>query len=362
MAVTYQWRRHLPRSKQIRLARSFDGGKTWLQSDTSVDTAGTAFAPKAAWGKGRNLVLVWADERRQERVWDIYARRSTDGGATWGPEQVLSRFPEQLGSDIYFRPEVVADGQNTFWAVWVGLRSGRSKLYLSRSTDGGQTWADPKELSGASQSVFGHRVVRAGERLLVVWQDTIIGGQDRLYSTSSSDSGATWTAPTRVDHLPTDMATGAVGPSMVMNEAGEALVAWHDGRNGRDDIFVGRSADGGRTWQAETRLDTDEPGTAFSRFTAMAAAGDGRIAVAWGDDRDGFEGVYLRIRSAGANPTWGPEVVVAGPSGKKGARTPGLLWAKDGSLFVTWEVWDYTFGPQAVTKRVDGRQIAPDKK
>jgi hypothetical protein len=357
LAVAYQWRRHNPRSKQIRLAHSVDGGKTWIQPGTPLDSAGTGFAPKVDWGRGRSLVVVWADERRRERAWDVYARRSPDGGATWRPEQILSRFPQHLANDLYARPELLSDGLDTFLAVWVGLRSGRSRLYLSRSVDGGGTWADPVELSGASQSVFGHRLVRAGDRVLVVWQDTRLG-RDRLFAVSSSDGGTTWTAPTRVDHIPADSMTDAVRPSVAMSPAGEVFVAWNDGRHGRDDIFIGHSLDGGRTWANEDmRLDMDEPGTAYSRFASVARAGDGRIAVAWEDDRVGYEGIYLRVRGTGKNATWGPEVIVAAPVAKKGARFPGLLWAKNGSLHSTWEVWDYTLGPQAVTKSIAGRVL-----
>ncbi len=361
LAVAYQWFQNLPRSKQIRLARSDDGGKTWIQPSTPLDSSGKAFSPKLGWGRGRTLVVVWADERRANRTWDIYARRSPDGGASWEPEQVLSRFPRQSVSDLYARPEMVSDGQGSFWAAWVGLRSGRSRLYLSRSTDGGRTWADPAEISGESQSVFGHQLVRSGERLLLVWQDTRTG-RDRIYAVSSTDGGVTWTSPTRVDHVPANSVADASSAAVAMSPAGEVFVAWHDGRNGRDDAFVGRSVDGGRTWENEDlRLDVDEPGTGVSRFPAIARAPDGRIAVAWEDDRAGYEGIYVRVRGTG-EPTWGPEMVVAPPGPKTSARAPSLLWGKDGALHIAWEIWDYALGPTAVTKRIDSRTLVLDKK
>jgi hypothetical protein len=363
LAVAYQWWRRMPTSsKQIRLARSNDGGKTWIQHATALDPSGKAFAPKVAWGGDQNLVVVWSDEQRSNRVWDVYARHSPDGGATWEPEQLLSRFAQNTPTDAYIRPELVSDGQKTFWAVWVGIRSGRSRLYLSRSIDAGHTWGEPVELSGQSQSVFGHRLVRSGERLLVVWQDKRTG-RDRLFAASSSDGGITWTSPTRIDHLPDDLQTDAFGVMTVMSPAGEVFVTWYDGRNGRDDIFVGRSADGGRTWDdKDVRLDMDEAGTAVSRSPNIARAADGRIAVAWEDDRAGYEGVYLRVRGSGPRASWGPETRVEPPSTKKAARLPFVLWAADGSLQLAWEVWDYLGGPLAATKRIDGRTLKLDEK
>ena len=366
LAVAYQWWRRAPSSKQIRVARSTDGGKTWIQPSTPLDTSGKAFSPKIAWGRGHSVVVVWSDEQRStnvgNRVWDIYARTSPDGGATWGPEQLLSRFAQNAQTDAYIRPELISDGEDNFWAVWVGIRSGRSRLFVSRSKDGGRSWADPMEISGQSKSVFGQRVVRAGQRMLVVWLDKRTG-RDRLFTASSSDNGSTWTLPNPVAHLAEDLATDAFSPAVTMSPSGEVLVTWQDGRYGRDDIFVGRSLDGGRTWEdKDTRLDMDEQGTAMSRFSSIAGAADGRIAVAWEDDRSGYEGIYLRIRSAGAQPTWGPEMLIEPPGPRKAARLPTVLWGTDGSLHLAWEVWNYTGGPMAVTKRVDGRKLVLDKK
>jgi hypothetical protein len=363
LTIAYQWWQRMPTSsKQIRLAQSKDGGKTWVRPEASLDTSGKAFAPKVAWGRDQTLVVVWADEQRSNRVWDVYARRSTDGGVTWEPEQLLSRFPWSTPTDAYFRPELISDGDKGFLAVWVAIRSGRSRLCLSRSTDGGHTWADPLEITGQSQSVFGQRIVRAGERLFILWQDKRTG-RDRLFGVSSSDNGVTWSVPTRIDHLPDDLQTDAFAPAVVMAPTGETFVAWNDARNGRDDIFVRRSPDGGRSWDdKEVRLDMDEAGTGISRFPKIARAEDGRLAVAWEDDRAGYEGVYVRTRSAGSRPTWGPEIRVEGPGPKRAARLPVILWTTDGSLQISWEVWDYVAGPLAVNKRIDGRKLRLDEK
>lgn len=362
VALTYQWRRHIPRTKQIRLARSFDAGKTWTQPPTAIESSGKGFTPKLAWGQGRSLVVVWADERRAEKTWDVYARRSPDGGDTWEPEQLLSRFPQQTIGDIAASPEMISDGKDRFWAVWLALRNGRSSYYLSRSVDGGRTWKDPVVLSGQSVSVFGQRLVRSGERLLLVWQDTPTG-RDRIYAVTSGDGGLTWSSPTRVDHLPPDSKASASSPAVVLGSDSEVFVAWHDRRNGREDIFFGRSEDGGRTWGLEdTRLDMDEPGTAVSRHPTIARAEDGRLAVAWEDDRAGNEGIYLRVRAAGQVPAWGPEVLVAPPGQKRAARMASVAWGAGGALYVSWQVSDFTQGPSGVTNQVESRTLFPDKK
>jgi hypothetical protein len=357
LLVAYRWRRHNPRSKQVRLARSEDGGKAWSTPATSVDGSGQGFDPQLARGRGKTTVLVWSDERRGNRAFDIYARRSTDGGVTWEPEQHLSRFSRQIPSDIYARPRLVSDGADRFWTVWVGVRSGRSALYVNRSVDGGKTWTEPLAVSGDSRSVFGQTLAVAGNRLFLLWVDARTG-HDRVYAASSSDAGANWTEPVAVQHLPDGSEIDATGQTALLLPGGEAIVAWSDSRNGRPDVFVNQSRDGGRSWaSADVRIDMDEAGTAVSRFPRLAHAADGRVAVAWEDDRTGYEGIFLRVRSAGDKPEWGPETRLTPVTPKQGARLPQLLWAKDGILYVAWEVWDFSQGSTRVARRVDSRGI-----
>jgi predicted neuraminidase len=362
LALIYRWWRNEPRAKQLRLARSDDAGQTWSQPATPIDTSGKAFDPNIAWGAARSLVAVWADERRGNRLFHIYARRSPDGGTTWEQEQLLSRFPELAPSDLFARPKLIGDGQGRLWAAWVGVKNGRSSLYMNRSVDGGRKWTDPAPLTGDSRSVFGHSLHRAGDRMLLVWQDTRTE-RDRVYAVSSSDAGATWTAPVRVDHLSADSAVNVNSPAALLSADGEALVAWQDARNGRDDIFLARSTDGGRTWTKEDqRMDMDEAGTAVSQYPKLARAKDGRVALAWDDDRAGLEDVYLRVRSAGDKPDWGPEIRVSTPAPKLAARLPRLLWAPDGLLHVAWEVWDHTLAPGSTSKRIAGKALRVDSR
>lgn len=357
LALVYQWRRHDPRAKHVRLAASDDGGKSWTQPATPLDGSGQAFEPQVAWGENRTLVVAWADERRGTRLFDIYGRRSPDGGATWEPEQRLSQFPEEGPTDLHARPRLLGDGRGRFWLLWVGLRAGRSALYLSRSTDAGRTWTPPVALSGESVSVYGHTLQRAGERLLLVWQDTRTG-RDRLYAVSSADGGATWTLPGRVDHLPDGSAAVAAFPSALLGPDGEALVVWQDTRNGREDIYLARSRDGGRSWgDSDQRLDADDAGTTVSRHPRLTRAPDGRVAVTWEDDRAGYERVYLRVRAADGG--WGPETPVSPLTPKTAYRLPQLLWRPDGALALAWEVWDHTAGPLEVVKQLGGRTVRP---
>ena len=107
-------------------------------------------------------------------------------------------------------------------------------------------------------------------------------------------------------------------------------------------------------------MDLDEPGTAISGFPKLVRSDDGRIALGWDDDRSGLETIYVRVRSAGTKPEWGPEILVSTPPVKRALRVPELLWASGGRLYVAWELWDHTLSPAVITKQVGGLTIRPN--
>jgi hypothetical protein len=107
-------------------------------------------------------------------------------------------------------------------------------------------------------------------------------------------------------------------------------------------------------------MDTDTAGLAVSRFAKLANAPDGRIALAWEDDRSGEEQIYVRIRSAGDRGVWGPELRVTTPTQKRAYHYPELVWGSDGALHLTWQVWDMTQAPAHIGKQVQGRTLKLD--
>jgi Neuraminidase (sialidase) len=249
---------------------------------------------------------------------------------------------------------MVTDGQDRFWVMWMGVSSVSNYLYLARSEDGGKTWSDPISVGGNIRSVYGHALQLVGNRLFVMWLAGTDQG-DRVWTASSADGGATWTPPTHVQHLPADRNIQVASPAMLVTPDGEALVAWNDTRNGRFDIYLSRSTDHGRTWGSEdVRLDTDDAGTAHSRYPRFARAADGRVIIAWEDDREGWEGIYARVRTG---TTWGPETRVVGPGTKKGVRLPQPLWVGANDVQFSWEMWDYSGGAMRISRQVEQRTL-----
>ncbi len=118
--------------ERIYFSRSTDGGNTWsAKQDVSAAASGVqhAFPAIAATGNG-DIRIAWMDTRAaapgaMDR-WNVYYRRSTDGGLTWSSEVDLSTFVSGYGyifTDGFRFPfgdyfEMDIDETGTTHAVW----------------------------------------------------------------------------------------------------------------------------------------------------------------------------------------------------------------------------------------------------
>lgn len=86
---------------RMYLARSTDGGGTWERQDVSLAPAGASHAFPGVVARGQGDVRIsWMDDRNGHddgmadgaARWNTYYRSSTDGGASWSGETILSTY------------------------------------------------------------------------------------------------------------------------------------------------------------------------------------------------------------------------------------------------------------------------------
>ncbi len=117
----------------IRMRRSTDGGSTWRGDTGVVNSSGRANWVNAM-ASGTAVHLAWADTRTGPS--QVFYRRSTDCGATWGPDTNVSN----SGYDATY-PNAAADG-GTVYLIWSDSREGTStETYFSRNPTG-NPWPD----------------------------------------------------------------------------------------------------------------------------------------------------------------------------------------------------------------------------
>jgi hypothetical protein len=188
---------------------------------------------------------------------------SHDGGATWGaPVAVTSAF----GSDAEGALPLVQPGG----ALTVVFLAGEAGMYAVRSTDGGATFGPYVGIAPLDQSQqpllrapsLPTAAVDASGRLYVAWADCQFrrGCDGNSIVLTSSLDGSTWTDPTRVPGTGFDSFVPALAADP--RAAGRlGLVTYVRTSNSCNPftcsigVSVTRSRDGGGTWTKPQRLD-----------------------------------------------------------------------------------------------------------
>jgi len=240
---------------------------------------------------GDTVHVVWYDYRDGGSPYgEIYYKRSTDGGATWGADTRLT-----IDDSTSHFPSVATSGAYVH-LVWEETRDGNSEIYHKRSTDGGLIWEADTRLTNDTASSGNPSLAVSGSYVHTVWDDTR-GGNSDVYYKRSTDGGTIWGA----DIALTGLHTSGL-PSVAVFGANVHTV-WNDGRHGDMEIYYRRSTDNGATWEPEIRL-TNEPSQ--QTFPCIAVYGS-IIHVVWGDMRDAPNIEIYYKRSIDNGMTWDPD-------------------------------------------------------
>jgi len=191
----------------------------------------------------------------QSYVQQAFFSRSTNGGVSWGPAQVLynpGTHAGTIGSIINVLPDrTLVDGFVVFGDHKRTIRG----AYVAdvRSTDLGATWSKKATLiapvdpsfPGPTDPDHPNLIIRGGElpdfavdrvsgKLYAVWDDDLPDGVDKVYFSQSSDGGLTWSDPVKINKTPTNIPTldqSAFTPTVKVAADGTVGVTYYDFRN-----------------------------------------------------------------------------------------------------------------------------------
>ncbi len=183
--------------------------QAWIQDSPWLSTAWSPPVAISRVGRGRADIAVGPDDA-VHIVWidppvdvpvldgelcpdcgDVRYAGSSDGGQTWSSPENLSNSPQRAAY-----PFLVVDGQGVIHAAWDEHNAADQAITgaYSRSLDGGQTWSEPWDVGRdvASETLTGLNVgLGANGHVFLTWQLWHAPG---LFLRWSEDRGDTWSS------------------------------------------------------------------------------------------------------------------------------------------------------------------------
>ncbi len=329
-----------------------------------------AASPRFTTDAQHNPILTWT-EKTGDSV-RFYLARSTDGGRTFATKQRIPA-PSNLSTHAEGMPKIAVAGNGTLLALFEvphptpDSRFAGDLLY-TRSTDGGQTWSQPKPVhrdvrSGKSHSFSDLTLLPNGE-IGIVWLDEKLPSKEgRPVKFVQTLPGGGFSAEVIVD----SNACQCCRTNVFVDRKNQIHLTWRDllpnltpGQPASRDISHAVSADGGWTFSqpAVWMADHWQVNACPHAGPSVATTGDGLVA-AWFSGKEGNAG--LRLAQLGTT-----QPIATVPTNR--AKHPQV--ANLGNRLV-W-VWDQTFvsettgtdgfsitGQQIHLQTIDGQSVGP---
>jgi hypothetical protein len=218
--------------RELYYRRSTDYGAIWSDKVRLTNDIQESWHPTLALHDSF-VHLAWRDWR--DRSFEIYYKRSTDYGATWAGDEILSG---DLATGSY-NPCIAADS-GLVHVVWWDTRTSPFEIYYKNSTDEGVTWGDDVRLTDDTTGSYNMTVAVRGAAVHVVWE-ALYGTSFIMYK-SSTDGGATWSTDTALTVTPDYW---SVSPCAAMDGSDVHLI-WTDFRDSEyGEIYYKRRLAGG---------------------------------------------------------------------------------------------------------------------
>jgi hypothetical protein len=259
----------------IIVAKSTNFGATWTYVTADATNSGTDKPILAV--RGQDVYVVY------NHAQTIWSANSHDGGATFTEVKVNEN--GKLGWALAGGGTVTPNG-NVFFA-WAGYErnggaTGKVNLYVSKSTNGGETWTSkvidisssppqcPEFLCG--WAYLGAQLVMTSDAngtLYLLWNaGSTPTGPERIYFAKSTDGGNTYSAKVDVSTAPTG--THHAFPAIAAVGNGDVRISWMDARThtaesdkDRWNVYYRSSTNGGSTWSSEVDLSTFVSGFSY---------------------------------------------------------------------------------------------------
>lgn len=276
--VYVAWSDHAIGGGDILFRRSVDGGSNFGITQDLSSSTGHSACPKIAVTES-NVYVVWNEQGSDIGTFDVFFRKSSNGGETFGPIKNISHnsgdssFPSiaSLGTRVYLawdddtlpgdfmtffsrspdsgtsfgpvknlvKPPInealnaeVAVSGHTVYVVWTGNAGDLNQVYMRVSDDGGNNFGSTKNISN-NKVDSGRASLRASENnVYIAWQSQVQGGNEDIIFRKSTNKGSSFDSPVNISDNP----SRSLDP-LVSISGNTVYIVWTDGEPNSDILF-----------------------------------------------------------------------------------------------------------------------------
>src|SRR5574337_157901 len=246
----------------VIFAKSDDGGNTFSTPLSITSHGGNSGIPKI-YAYESHVYLMWEDN--SEKNFDIFLSTSNDSGNTFDTPVNVSGNTGNSGA-----PQMVVDGNNIY-AVWMDDTSGHFDILFSKSVDGGQTFTKPVNVSEGKQDAGYPQFAVVGNNVYATWTSTITDKNYDILFSKSTDGGQTFRQPLNVSN-----SLGASGwPQLAVD--GNIYISWVDNTPGVFDIYIAKSTDDGNSFESPVDVNNSISGSWYNQMSVLSNT----VYLAW---------------------------------------------------------------------------------
>ncbi|NOS84901.1 MAG: T9SS type A sorting domain-containing protein [Ignavibacteria bacterium] len=211
-------------NREIYYKHSTDGGLSWGPDTRLTIAEGNSIYPSIS-VVGQSVHLAWYDYRMAPAA--IYYKRSTNNGTDWESEVLLVNSAPHFAWDVC----ISVNNQNIH-IVWADLRNaGDPEIYYKKSSDLGTTWGSDIRLTNDPNLSSYPSIIAVNGNVHVTWMDDRDGNPEIYYKLSTNE-GNSWEGDLRLTNNP----GGSAGASVSVSGT-YVYTAWYDGRDGNTEIY-----------------------------------------------------------------------------------------------------------------------------
>ena len=278
-------------STNVIFAKSDDQGNSFGVPLHITHNVGNSGIPKLS-SDGNQVYLAWEDNSRGD--FEIFLSKSSDSGTSFHVPVDMSTTTGQSGT-----PEVIVSGNNVY-AVWMDNTSGNYDIFFTKSTDGGDTFAKPVDISHLKGDSGYPQFTVWKNNIYVTWTQTISGTNYDIFFAKSSNNGDTFDKPINLSNN-----FGPSGWPKIASD-GNIYVSWVDSTPGKFDVLITKSTDGGATFENSTNLSHSKTESYENEMAAL----DNTVYMVWQEGASGNHTIVFS-KSTTFIPEFGPLASIA---------------------------------------------------